>query len=695
MRPTRNLRGAVCCLVLAVALLGFIQTVIAANERDLPLAQLSADSQIFKAKAEGSADFTWWLPTNATAFVVPFSAGVIVEATNAPLLNWLKNGSPWELTELPVIGVRYGERTAAVIVPWPQYAELVVGERVGIRFKFPTGRANATPCDLIACWCGNDPLDVALAFRNWRATARDTGALPKPRLLAAKANDLPAVTNLFGAPHIYLWGPALFSRHDVDRKQWPAFAKALLDSPTNTFATRLREQFSASQLKALKELAVAQTGENWLTLDVAGAIDKSLSLPSLSNLPTNTAPAEVVRQNSKALSETVPGLLHQPNTWGDGFSLPLMESLHKAGIDRAVLLLSDLYGHSPRPDLAAKAAEFGYLTGPYDSYHSVHDPKLTGDGTWETAQFDAAAYLQGRVQNPDGSGHGGFKGRGFHLSPAAAWPYVQRRVQGARQQTPFAAWFIDCDATAECFDDYNPLHPATRVDDNNLRRDRLHWLGADQKLVVGSEGGSVLFADVIAFGHGIQTPYIGHLAPEFKNPNSPSFIGKYWPSDSPASYFNPIPVPPSLLSPYFDPLARIPFYRAALGDEVIATHHWSYDAFKFSDVAVSRELMELLYMVPPMYHLNRETWPQRCDRIVKHFTFWSPIHKQLATAPLTRFEWLTPDHQLQRTTFHLPKGDVTMTVNFGAVVVEGYPPLSATVAGAIEVPQMVYQLGVW
>ncbi|HEV2693101.1 MAG TPA: glycoside hydrolase, partial [Verrucomicrobiae bacterium] len=600
------------------------------------------------------------------------------------------DGSPWELTELPVIGVRYGTRTAVVIVPWPHYAELVVGERVGVRFKFPTGRTNATPCDIVACRCGNDPLDVALTFRNWRATAKDTGAIPKPRSLAAKANDLPAVTNLFGAAHIYLWGPALFSRHDVDRKQWPAFAKALRDSVPDTFLARLRTEFSAAQTKSLNQLAMAEFGENWLTLDVAEAIDKALAKPALLNLPTNTPPAEVVRQNFKALSEAMHGLMHDPATWGDGFSLPMMESLHTAGVDRAVLLLSDFYGHSPRPDLAAKAAELGYLLGPYDSYHSVHNPKAAAEATWETAQFDEAAYVQGRVEKSNGSGDGGFKGRGYHLSPKAAWPYVQNRVQGALQQTPFSAWFIDCDATAECFDDYNPLHPATRVDDINARRDRLRWLGADKKLVVGSEGGSILFADVIAFGHGIQTPYINYLSPEFKDPNSPSFIGKFWPSDSPANSFKPIPVPAAVLSPYFDPLARIPFYRSAFGDEVIVTHHWSYDDFKFSDVATERELMELLYMVPPMYHLNRETWPQRRARIVKHFTFWSPLHRQLATAPLTRLEWVTPDHQVQRTAFHLAAGDVTMTVNFSATAEAGYPALSATVGGSIVAAQRVY-----
>lgn len=670
----------------------FIQSSMAESGREIPVAQLSGEPQSFNAKVDETNSFTWWLPTNATAFVVPFSAGVVVEATNAPLMRWLADGSPWELTELPVFGARYGGRTLAVIVPWPHYAELVVGDRVGVRFTFPTGRTNVTPCEIVARWCDNDPLAVAQVFRDWRTSAKNLGAIPRPRSLLAKASDLPAVTNLFGAPHIYLWGPALFSRHDIDRKQWIPFARALRDSPTNTFGIQVLGQFSAAQRKSLNLLANAQAAENWLTLDVAEAIDKALAQPGLLNLPTNTAPAEVVRRNSKALSEAMPGLLHDPSTWGDGFSLPTIESLHAAGINHAVLLLSDFYGHSPRPDLAAKAAEFGYLLGPYDSYHSVHSPKAAADATWETAQFDEAAYVNGRILRADGSGSGGFKARGFHFSPAAAWPYVTNRVQGALQETPFTSWFMDCDATAECFDDYNPLHPATRVDDINARRDRLRWLGTNKKLVVGSEGGSALFADVICFGHGIQTPYIGHLAPEFKDPKSPSFIGKYWPPDMPANSFKAIPVPASMMSPYFDPLARIPFYRAALGDDVIATHHWSYDDFKFSDVATERELMELLYMVPPMYHLNRESWPQRRQRIVKHFAFWSPLHEQLATAPLTRFEWLTADHQLQRTAFHLPAGDVTMTVNFGDATAQEYPPQSATVAGAIEVAQRVYQI---
>jgi hypothetical protein len=405
-----------------------------------------------------------------------------------------------------------------------------------------------------------------------------------------------------------------------------------------------------------------------------------LSDPSFGSF-TNLSSTEVMRQNRAKVAGALKQFVNPPDTWGDGPSVSMLNTLHDAGIDRAVLLLSDLYSHTPPAEVAVRADELGYIFGPYDSYHSVHDPKAAPDKTWETAQFDATAYEKGRVLNADGCGHHGFKGNGYHLSPTAAWPYVQKRVNGLMAQVPFSAWFVDCDATAECFDDYNPLHKATRVDDINARRQRLSWLGKEKKLVVGSEGGSVLFADVIDFGHGVQTPYLGHLDPSFRDPQSKYFMGKHWPPDAPQIFFKPIPVPPALLSPYFDPHVRIPLYQAALGDELVVNHHWIFDSLKFSDVVATRELMEILYMVPPMYHLSRATWPEREERIVRHVKFWSPLHRQLATAPLTRLEWLTEDRMVQRTTFCSTSGDVKITVNFGLKEQGGVASQTAIVSG--------------
>jgi hypothetical protein len=544
---------------------------------------------------------------------------------------------------------------------------------------------------VVVFWRGEDPLEVAFGFREWRRSAKDTGGIPRPRSLAEKAERLPLVSRLYGAPHIYLWGPALFSRHDVDRSRWIAFARKLRDAPAESFAGRMVARFTTPRRRALRELAEAEWPMDYLATDVAASIEAALTDRTLLDLPADTPPAEVTRRNKKAIGAALSDLVRDPATWGDGISLSMLEALRDAGIDRALLLLSDLYGESPRPDVAKRAGDLGFLLGPYDSYHSVHSPDADRDSTWETAQFDGVAYGDGRVLKADGTGHGGFLGRGFHFSPIAAWPYVEKRVTALSNQVPYAAWFVDCDATAECFDDFNPLHPATRIDDIAWRRRRLRWLEAEKGLVIGSEGGSALFADVIHFGHGVHTPYIGHLDPAFRDRKSPHFLGRYWPPDTPEQSFKPVPVPRSLVTPYFDPRVRVPLYQAAFGEELVVTHHWSFDSFKFEDIAPTRELLEVLYMVPPMYHLNRSSWPERRERILRHVAFWGPIHRRLAAAPLTGFQHLSEDRLLQRTTFRAAGGEVTITVNFAAEEHASFPPCSATVSGPIEVDQKVYR----
>jgi hypothetical protein len=98
-------------------------------------------------------------------------------------------------------------------------------------------------------------------------------------------------------------------------------------------------------------------------------------------------------------------------------------------------------------------------------------------------------------------------------------------------------------------------------------------------------------------------------------------------------------------------------------------------------------LLDILHMVPPLYHLNRETWPGRRERILRHLAFWGPLHRELASCPLTQLEWLTADRMVQRTTFQTTHGAVTITVNFGRDTQAGCPPYSAVVDGALAVSQ--------
>ncbi|MBI4657285.1 MAG: hypothetical protein HY735_00295 [Verrucomicrobia bacterium] len=59
-------------------------------EQEIPLAQLGQEPCSFAAKADESGRFTWWLPDQADALVLPVSAGTLIETDNEPLMRWLR-----------------------------------------------------------------------------------------------------------------------------------------------------------------------------------------------------------------------------------------------------------------------------------------------------------------------------------------------------------------------------------------------------------------------------------------------------------------------------------------------------------------------------------------------------------------------------------------------------------------------------
>ena len=92
-----------------------------------------------------------------------------------------------------MFGARYGDRTLAVIAPWPHYAHLEFGERVTMSFRMPARRHDAAPCALVAQWTDADPLAIARVFRRWREAGEHLGVVPKRVPLAEKIRTRPEV----------------------------------------------------------------------------------------------------------------------------------------------------------------------------------------------------------------------------------------------------------------------------------------------------------------------------------------------------------------------------------------------------------------------------------------------------------------------------------------------------------------------
>ena len=66
---------------------------------------------------------------------------------------------------------------------------------------------------------------------------------------------------------------------------------------------------------------------------------------------------------------------------------------------------------------------------------------------------------------------------------------------------------------------------------------------------------------------------------------------------------------------------------------------------------MENELTQLLYNVPPLYHLSAATLAQRLPLMASQDAFFRPLHERLAAQALTGFQWLSEDRQVQQTSF--------------------------------------------
>ena len=494
---------------------------------------------------------------------------------------------------------------------------------------------------------------------------------------AEKIEKTPAAERLLGAAHIYLWGGKLLSQYDVT--DWQTFATRL--SGDSGIATQIWAQLNAEARKAIREIVQSAHASKYVRRVVSRAISEQLEKPDFYNstiwteIPLTSEAEKLISRDVSTLSLTEVyrrncllfyaaffDTLRHPDEWGDGLSVKLLEQFAENGLDRLWLGVDSWQDGFRHPAAIAKAKELGYLVGPYDSYHSIHHPNEKD--TWETAQFDLSLYASGAIVNADGTKSRGFKKKGYHLSPLVAQPYVENRVNGIVAQMPsdFNTWFIDCDAYGELYDDYSTSHPATQLDDMNARLARIAWIRDTHNMVVGSEGGAAYSASTLHFAHGMTVPVIGWGDPDMKSKTSPYYVGGYWPPEGPAVHIKQVPLKPNYLYHYYDPRFRLPLYQIVFHDSVVTTHHWGSGSLKFKNAIGTLALLELLYNVPPLYHLNIDEFSKHKAWIKRYYTFFSPLHKQIGGKVMTDFQWLSEDKLVQRTEF----GDkVEILANFG------------------------------
>ena len=641
-----------------------------------------------RIKSEGEGSFTW--PVQAMepfrALIWPRAEGLYIPLDDARWTDYLIGRGDWDTLEglsMSFWGLDRSDAVVTCLATCPynnaiRFERKKDGLHASFTHEFTRFQSPKEYGFIFSLGETSSPIEPARRFRRW-LIENDAFVTMK-----AKMEKVPRAQRLLGAAHVYLWGDDPFTRHDVPTRKWRAFCQELArqaGGPGNSAGKRIGRLMPPARWKQIVELSETEWPSAYIKTQVATGLSELLarkdlyepqawddvSLPDevdalLAENRDDLTVAELCRLNSLLLYAAFPQFMTHPDNWGDGVSVKMLERFREAGFDRLRLCVAGWEGIEKRPHVARRADEMGYLFGTYDSYHSIHDPALQGtDDTWLTAQFDRQLYERGKILRRDGVPRGGFKGVGAKLSPIAARPYVEKRVRRNMANVPYSYYFVDCDAYGEAYDDYSPLRPCGQAGDVAARIDRLRWIGETFKVPIGSEGGCFHFAGVIHVSEGIFGPLFGWGDPDMRNKESEYYLGAYYPPDGPRIFVQQAPVKQKYEFLYYDPRFRLPLYEIVFHDSVVTTHHWQNASLKFTNVADTIALTELLYMAPPMYHMNLDEFEKHQAAMKRQYNCFSPLHRELGFVPMTGFDWLSPDRLLQRTVFD---GRVEVIANF-------------------------------
>ncbi|GAA5512777.1 hypothetical protein Dcar01_01501 [Deinococcus carri] len=604
-----------------------------------------------RVRAEQPTTLRWpILPfQDQQALILPQGSGRFIPLNRPDLLADIDGLNTTEDLNMPFVALKgvQGIQTWHLGTPFHNTLKLQPA-RLALQHEFLNRQGPEEQTYELTLTPGKTPIEPALVFR---ASLQRSGHF---RSFADKVRTSPDAEKLKGALFAYLWGSGVIGTQDVRPDGWTRLLRGLTTSTPGQSLLKLMDADTRNQLQQ-----AASSGE--MNAYVRRTLVEGINQATTRGPYVNRSAAACLT----ALQRLFPGVFVPGTSGGQGASLALLDDLKAAGIDRARLAVQDASDTARHPDVVQRARALGYLMGPYDSYESVHPRSWAGsDRTWPTAQLPAPAYEEGGIMNKQGQYVTGFQGVGRTLNAAYAFPFFQKRVQQNLAAAPYNYYFLDVDATANVQEDYNPRHPSSMAEQVEARRKRLKGL-SDRHLVVGSEGGSYLFADLIHVGEGYLTPALGRwVDPDLADKKSPYFLGRYYPAAQPDVFFKSVPLKPSLMDRYGNAAFQLPLYEAALHDSVINTNHWLTSANKFSNLKAAMRARSFLYLEPLQFHISRDSFPQDRAEIVAYSRRFSPLHRTYGTAPLSDFQWLTGDRQVQRSVFQAGRKRLTVVANF-------------------------------
>ncbi len=358
-------------------------------------------------------------------------------------------------------------------------------------------------------------------------------------------------------------------------------------------------------------------------------------------------------------------LFGAPDIWGDA-SLAFAREAKAAGVDKMLI-----QGRST-PDQMRAINALGYLTSEYDNYTDIVPPERPGQIDSQHAPLPDSAVL-----NADGKRMTAWltmdKKLQYMKRCPALWIDAARHVIPAvLRDYPYLGRFIDVTTAEGLYECFDPNHPLDKAAKRQCGVDLLAYTRS-QNLVVGGEHGIWWAVPQLDYIEGMMSgsPWFypwpaGHLIrPKNKQEK---WTGPWGNQHAPWELYEKWSIGHKW---------RAPLWELVFHDCVISTWYWGdtndYLLVAAPENAARKDAFNILYgTMPMMWAIKEGAWHANRAVFLRTYRNTCKLHEIVACAEMLTHEFVTPDHDVQRTRF---SDGTEVIVNFGD------KPYSASVAG--------------
>ncbi|MBN2592001.1 MAG: hypothetical protein JXA81_00735 [Sedimentisphaerales bacterium] len=343
-------------------------------------------------------------------------------------------------------------------------------------------------------------------------------------------------------------------------------------------------------------------------------------------------------------------LIGAVNIWcWENDALTIVRQMREFGINRI------LWSNRKPPEVIKAMNEMdGVLTSRYDIYQDLMDPQIVKNKLrGQHPDWTQEGWPDDIMLDQNGKPLEGWRVRGQDgqmypcgvLCDKQALKHAEQRVPGELKTHPYRCRFIDTTTASPWRECYNPKHPMTRSDSRHWKMELLRYMSEKMKLVTGSET-----------GHDAAVPYVHYfegmlsLGP-YRVPDAGRNMRKIWDE-----------VPEQVAKFQLGHKYRLPLWELVYHDCVVSQWYWGDYNNKLPALWQKRDLFNILYGTAPMFMFDRNLWEKDKERFTQSYKNICEVTRAVGYAEMTDHKFLTPDRDVQQTTF---SNGITVTVNFG------------------------------